>query len=442
MKRRFRRLAVVAAAATAAVTIAACSSSGTNTPSATSSGPVTLTFWTWLSTTSMQALANEYTKIHPDVKVTVVDVGSSAAEYTKLETAIKAGKGAPDVAQIEYFALPQFALTNEVANLDTLGVESVKSRYTTSAWNSVTVNGAVYGVPQDTGPMAMFYRKDLFKEAGLTPPTTWAQYAADAVIIHKKFPKTYIGNIDPTDPGTSTSLMWQAGASPFKTTGTSDVSVNFNEAGVSQYAALWSGLLEKHLVSTDPGWTTAWGQALAAGKYATWITGAWATGSLAGYVTKTDEWAVAPIPQWTAGAGVDANNGGSSDAVIADSAHKAQALAFDEWINSSPTGAEALTKIGDFPATSTLMSSSSFLSQTAAVLGNQANANQILLQASGDVASGWQYLPFQVYANSIFQDTVGQDIASDKDISAGLQSWQQRIVSYGQSEGFTMTTGS
>ena len=172
MKRRFRRLAVVAAAATAAVTIAACSSSGTNTPSATSSGPVTLTFWTWLSTTSMQALANEYTKIHPDVKVTVVDVGSSAAEYTKLETAIKAGKGAPDVAQIEYFALPQFALTNEVANLDTLGVESVKSRYTTSAWNSVTVNGAVYGVPQDTGPMAMFYRKDLFKEEGLTPPTT------------------------------------------------------------------------------------------------------------------------------------------------------------------------------------------------------------------------------------------------------------------------------
>jgi multiple sugar transport system substrate-binding protein len=442
MKRRFRRLAVVAAAATAAVTIAACSSSGTNAPSTTSSGPVTLTFWTWLSTTSMQALANEYTKIHPNIKINVVDVGSSAAEYTKLETAIKAGKGAPDVAQVEYFALPQFALTNEVVNLDTLGVESVKSRYTTTAWNSVTVNGGVYGVPQDTGPMAMFYRKDLFKEAGLTPPTTWAQYAADAVIIHDKFPKTYIGNMDPTDPGTATSLMWQAGATPFKTTGTSDVSVNFNEAGVDQYAALWSGLLQKHLVATDPGWTTAWGQALAAGKYATWITGAWATGSLAGYVTKTDEWAVAPIPQWTAGANVDANNGGSSDAVIADSTHKTQALAFDEWINSSATGALALTKIGDFPATSALISSSSFLSQTAAVLGNQANANQILLQASSDVASGWQYLPFQVYANSIYQDTVGQDVASDKAISAGLQSWAQRIVSYGQTEGFTMTTGS
>jgi multiple sugar transport system substrate-binding protein len=442
MKRRFRRAAALAAAATAAVTIAACSSSGTNTPSTTSSGPVTLTFWTWLGTSSMQALANDYTKIHPNVKINVVDVGSSAAEYTKLETAIKAGKGGPDVAQVEYFALPQFALTNEVVNLDSYGVESIKSRYSASAWNSVTVNGGVYGVPQDTGPMAMFYRKDLFKEAGLTPPTTWAQYAADAVIIHKKFPKTYIANMDPTDPGTATSLMWQAGATPFKTSGTSNVAVNFNEAGVSQYASLWSGLLEKHLVATDPGWTTAWGQALAAGKYATWITGAWAPAPLAGYVTKSSQWAVAPIPQWTAGADADANNGGSSDAVIADSAHKTQAIAFDEWLNSSATGALALTKLGDFPATSALMSSSSFLGQTDADLGNQANANQILVQASGQVSSGWQYLPFQVYANSIFQDTVGQDIAGYKDISAGLQTWQQRIVSYGQTEGFTMTAGS
>ena len=90
MKRRFRRAAALAAAATVAVTIAACSSSGTNTPSTTSSGPVTLTFWTWLGTSSMQALANDYTKLHPNVKINVVDVGSSAAEYTKLETAIKA----------------------------------------------------------------------------------------------------------------------------------------------------------------------------------------------------------------------------------------------------------------------------------------------------------------------------------------------------------------
>ena len=42
---------------------------------------------------------------------TLVNAGTGNDEYTKLQNAIKAGSGAPDVAQIEYYALPQFALS-------------------------------------------------------------------------------------------------------------------------------------------------------------------------------------------------------------------------------------------------------------------------------------------------------------------------------------------
>ena len=440
MKRRFSRLAVAAAAATAAVTVAACGSSGSSAPAA-SSGPVTLTFWTWLETSQLQTLANQFTATHPNIKIKVVDAGQSAAEYTKLDTALKAGKGAPDVAQIEYFALPQFALSKEVVNLDSYGVSALKSDYSASAWDGVAIDGGVYGYPQDTGPMAMFYRADLFKKAGLAPPATWAQFAADATTLHNKLPGSYISNMDPSDPGTATSLMWQAGATPFQTSGTSDVSLNLAQSGVQQWANLWSGMLEKHLIATDAGWTTGWWSAMAAGKYATWITGAWAPYDLQAYIPKTSsDWKVAPMPQWNAGSTVTANNGGSSDAVIATSPYKAQAAEFAQWLNSSSAGAQALTSLGLFPATSALLNSSSFQNTKVAILGNQ-TGNTVLAQSASDVASGWQYLPFQVYANSVYADTVGQDISAGKSLTSGLQAWQQRLASYGQSEGFSVKTG-
>ena len=48
---------------------------------------------------------------------------------------------------------------------------------------------------------------------------------------------------------------------------------------------------------------------------------------------------------------------------------------------------------------------------------------------------GWSYLPFQVYANSIFPDTVGQAYTGKSSLSAGLQAWQQQSASYGTQQG-------
>jgi multiple sugar transport system substrate-binding protein len=402
--------------------------------------PATITFWTWAP--NMQPLADQFMKLYPKIKVNVVNAGQSAAEYAKLDTAAKAGKGGPDVAQIEYFALPQFALAKEVVDLNAYGATSVQSKYTASAWAGVNVEGGVYGFPQDTGPMAMFYRTDIFAKDHLTPPATWAQFAADAAIIHKDNPKQYIANVDPTDPGTATSLIWQAGATPFKISGTSNVSVNLQQSGVQQYASLWSNLLSKKLVTTDPGWTNSWWAGMAAGNYATWITGAWAPSPLASTIPQTaGKWAAAMMPQWTAGSDVTAENGGSSNAVMSASTHKAAAVAFAQWLNSSAAGAQALASTGLFPATTALLNSSSFLAQTAKILGSQL-ANKILADSSAHVASGWSYLPFQVYANSVFPDTVGQDISNRTGLTAGLKAWQTRISSYGQQQGFTVSSGS
>ncbi|MEB0303446.1 extracellular solute-binding protein, partial [Mucilaginibacter sp. 5C4] len=91
------------------------------------------------------------------VTVKVVNAGTGNDQYIKLQNAIKAGSGAPDIAQIEYYALPQFALSKSLADLSAYGFDSYASEYTDSTWGSVKLGDGIYALPQDSGPMAMFY---------------------------------------------------------------------------------------------------------------------------------------------------------------------------------------------------------------------------------------------------------------------------------------------
>ena len=51
----------------------------------------------------------------------------------------------------------------------------------TGTYGQCTLNGVVYCLPtfNDAGP-ELFYNKSMFRAAGLTPPTNWAQVVADA----------------------------------------------------------------------------------------------------------------------------------------------------------------------------------------------------------------------------------------------------------------------
>ena len=73
--------------------------------------------------------------------------------------------------------------------------------------------------------MALFYNKTVFDKYGLTVPTTWAQFAADAKKLHAANPKEYITN-DTGDPGFTTCMIWSAGGHPYVVSGTSDVTIN------------------------------------------------------------------------------------------------------------------------------------------------------------------------------------------------------------------------
>ena len=257
--------------------------------------PTELTFWTWVPDIAKEVALFE--KKYPAIKVKVVNAGQGTPHYTKLRTALKAGTGAPDVAQIEFQYIPTFSLTKSLVDLRPYGAEATKDKFVDWTWGQVTGGGGeIWAYPQDTGPMGLLYRKDIFDKHGITPPKTWDEFATAARKLHSEDPNLYMTNMAPNESGVWTGLLWQAGAKPFVNKAADTVSVNVNDATSKKLGAYWGGLVKEGAVSADPDFTDAWYQALNRGKYASWVTAAWGPVFLTGSAKSTSgKWRAAPL---------------------------------------------------------------------------------------------------------------------------------------------------
>ncbi len=437
----------VALAGVAALTLTGCGSndpgsgSGAGTAGTVSAQDIeaalqaggTIKVWSWEVT--LKQVVENFEKKYPKVNVELVNAGTSNEQYTALQNAIAAGSGVPDVAHIEYFALPQFALAKSLTDLTPYGAKGLQNSYTPGPWSSVNTNGAVFGLPMDSGPMALFYNKEVFDKHGIAVPATWEQYVAAARKLHQADPKAYI-TADTGDAGFTTSMIWQAGGKPYQVNGT-DVTLNFADEGAQRYASTWQTLISEKLVAQVSPWTDEWFKGLGDGTIASLTTGAWMPANLeSGAPAGKGKWRVAPMPQWQAGGTATAENGGSSLAIPAASTNKNLAYGFLQYANAGE-GVQTRVDNGAFPATTAQLSSATFLGVEFPYFGGQ-KANEIFAKSAQSVVPGWSYLPFQVYANSIFNDTAGKAYVSATPLQAGLQSWQDASAKYGKEQGFTV----
>ena len=218
-KARSRATLLLAAGAAGTLALAACSGSTAPTSSGpASSGKVTLTFWSWVPGISQSV--GLWNKSHPNIHVNLDEVTSSgnAGTYAKMFSALQAGN-APDLGQVEYATLPNFEHVGGLVDLSKYGAGRVQQDFVPWTWAQVSQGSAVEAIPQDTGPMGLFYRADLFKKYGLSVPATWAQYLADAKKLHAAHPNAYIAAFPANDGQWFSGLAWQAGARWFSTSG-------------------------------------------------------------------------------------------------------------------------------------------------------------------------------------------------------------------------------
>lgn len=346
--------AAAAVALLSTVSLAACSS-GESSGSAAECKPagenVTLEFTTWIP--GIEGVVDMWNAENPDIQVKVqTGPNGNGGTYKNFFNQIEAGN-APDLGQIEYDALPNFRVQGGLEDLG--GCEEVlaaKSDFVDWTWSQVTLgtDSSVYGIPQDQGPMAMFYRKDLFEENNIAIPTTWAEYADAAQEV--KDAGGYITNFSQSDVNQFAGFVWQAGGTWFDTTDDAwDVTLDSPES--LQVADYWQGLLDNDLVSAVPPWTDEWNNAYNSGDAWTWVSAVWGANSISSGAPDTaGNWAVAPAPQWSEG-GDDAGNwGGSSIAVLKGSDHVYEAAKFALWLNTSDEALTALNESANiYPAT-------------------------------------------------------------------------------------------
>jgi multiple sugar transport system substrate-binding protein len=400
------------------------------------STPTDLTFWTWVP--DIQNQVDLFEAKYPAITVHVENVGGAAEHYQKLRTAIKAGTGAPDVAQVEYQYLSSFRIGGDLLDLAPY-VGDMSATYPEWVWSQVSTDNGVWGIPQDAGPMGNLYREDLLEQAGIEAPATWDDFAAAAATYHAANPDSYLTNLAPGDPGAFIGLLWQAGARPFSYDGEQTVTINLHSEEVTKVTSYWQNLIQSGLVSVDPDFTDQWYQGLASGKYASWQTAAWGPLFLQGTAGDTSGlWRASELPQWQAGTSAAGNWGGSTDAVLATTKNPIAAAELARFINVEHEPAlKFATEQFLFPVTNEVLADPTFTDQKSDFYGGQ-QVNQLFAQISTTVNPDFGWLPFMDFAYSSYNETVGKAVADKGDMVAAMAVWESQLIEYAKSQGFTV----
>jgi multiple sugar transport system substrate-binding protein len=407
--------------------------------------PVHVKVWAWYP--NFKEVVAKYNATHTDIQIDWTNAGAGGDEYTKLKTCIKAKSGCPDVAMIEFQTLPTFSILNPFVDMGKYGASNADGRYAGWAWAQATSGTKVNAIPVDGGPMAMLYRKDLFAANNIKVPTTWAEYADAAAQIHKLNANQYIATYG-NDSGWATGLMWQGGCLPYKYNGSTakaTVGISLNTASCKNVINYWGNLVSQGLVDSKPFFSTDAGADFDTGKYWTWVAAGWTPGYLSGVLkTTTGKWAVAPTPQWTAGADAQGDWGGSTFTVINQTKHPKEATSVamnlyppQKTIDAGSPWDIGLNSAFLYPLVTSVESNAAFVSHTYPVFADQ-KPNPIYIHVS-KVLGAFQWTPFQDFIYSTLHDETAQAIAKKEAWSAVLDNVQTKVVAYATKQGFKVT---
>jgi multiple sugar transport system substrate-binding protein len=115
------------------------------------------------------------------IDVSVVEV-PTAEMFTKILQEHRAGTGAYDALNVIPSWMPDLVRAGALEPLDDYVDEygyreELQEIAPVYRDNQMTVDGTIYGFPDDGDVFVFYYRKDIFEENGLEPPQTWEEFA-------------------------------------------------------------------------------------------------------------------------------------------------------------------------------------------------------------------------------------------------------------------------
>jgi multiple sugar transport system substrate-binding protein len=143
------------------------------------SSRVTLTYWgLWEDSNTMQGIISDFERQNPNIVINYSK--QDIKQYReRLVTRIGNGNG-PDVFRFHNSWYPMLSADLLALPSDTISKDEFNQTFYPVAQKDLIRNGAIYGIPLEIDTLALFVNSQLFRSAGLNPPTNWNDFINDA----------------------------------------------------------------------------------------------------------------------------------------------------------------------------------------------------------------------------------------------------------------------
>ena len=148
-----------------------------------------ITVWAWnVAAKALLETAKTFNEKYPNIKVNVQEFGGATPAYERYGIVLASGEGIPDIIQVESDFIQTYAekYPRNFLDLKNLAPEDIDLKVDPSKVpTSYDSEGKLVAIAWDSGPVVMYYREDLFRQAGVNTDSivTWE----DFIRIGKEF---------------------------------------------------------------------------------------------------------------------------------------------------------------------------------------------------------------------------------------------------------------
>ncbi len=285
----------------------ACGGDGDDDKGGSDSGPVELTVDVF-GEPGYDALYKQYEQSHPNVKIKQRKVSTLDEYKPRIQQWMATGSGAGDVVMLEEGILPLYMQQKaKFLNLFDYGGKDLEKNFLPWKWQmGLSPDGKqLVGLGTDVGPLAMCYRSDLFKKAGL--PTdraevgklwpTWDAFLSTGQKFQEKVPGTKW--LDGPTAVFRATVLQNAGAGPGYSFFDKSNNLVFDSNPAVKQAFDTSLKFEQSKLTSDMSiFTPPWQTALKRDTFATLPCPSWMLGGIEEFAGKAGKgkWDVATTP--------------------------------------------------------------------------------------------------------------------------------------------------
>ena len=186
-----KRVVALTTAAVMALSMTACGGGGgaDKTASGDKEGGLSgeITVWSWdVALAHLEEWAEKFQEENPDVTFNFEEMGVDQV-YQKMTTCLQSGIGLPDIVSIEGEQMAKFGEKFPGKFEDFTDMINPDDYFPIKI-SECTVDGKIIAYPWDFGPCGMFYRSDLFEEAGIKAEdiVTWDDFIEAGKVLKEQ----------------------------------------------------------------------------------------------------------------------------------------------------------------------------------------------------------------------------------------------------------------